>query len=421
MTECHTHGCCDRTEHAGDPLATIDETIDQALALSMPVAGTETVTVQDAVGRTAANDIVSLFPLPLYDHSAVDGYALSRPGKAKQRIIGRIPAGDLATTPLKGGQAMRIFTGAPVPPGTAAVVMQEHAEVVDGHVEPTFNVPEGDNIRRTGEDVTAMHRLLSAGAQLDARHTAILVASGYQSVSVTRKVKVAILSTGNELRDAGVGMGQGSIFDTNRPMLSALLASNAAEVTDLGIKPDDRDVIAATLKAAAETHDLIITSGGVSVGEEDHLKPAVLAAGGKIGSWRMAIKPGKPVALGKVGEAVYLGLPGNPLACFVDFLLLGRPILRALAGAHTMPLKSLQAQAAFSWTRRTGRTEFFPVNVVGTSTDGLPLLEKTGRAGSSRLLPLIEADGLGMVDADVADIGPGTALQFFPFRVCMGL
>ena len=414
-------GCCDRGTEKGPTLSSIEATAERALQLCSKIAETEIVTLPSAVGRVSAGDTVSLFSLPIHDHSAVDGYALGSSGTGSSRIVGRLTAGDTPKGDLKPDEAIRIMTGAPVPEGTACVVMQEHTVVEDGFVRPTFGVPRGDNVRRTGEDVKAFDTLVRAGTRLDARHTALMTASGLQNAGVARKVRVAILSTGNELRDTGVGMGPGHIFDTNRPMLRALLSSNRTEVTDLGIKRDDLEAITATLEAAAKTHDLIITSGGVSVGEEDHLKPAVIAAGGTIESWQMAIKPGKPVALGKIGDAVYLGLPGNPLACFVDFLLLGRPIIDGLSGAARRDPLVQNARAAFEWTRRAGRREFFPCNIVGTSEEGLPLLEKTGRAGSARLLPLIEADGLGVVDADCTEVHPGSRLQFYPFHADMGL
>ncbi|MEM9631162.1 MAG: molybdopterin molybdotransferase MoeA [Pseudomonadota bacterium] len=421
MEQLAQNGCCDRDSDKSQTLSSIEKTVERALELCPRISETEVVPLPEAVGRVSGGDTISLFSLPIHDHSAVDGYALGGSGKKSSKIVGRLTAGDTPQTALQDGEAMRIMTGAPVPEGTACVVMQEHAVVADGFVSPTFDVPEGDNVRRTGEDVKAFDTLVRAGTRLDARHTAIMTASGLQNAGVVRKVRVAILSTGNELRDTGVGMGPGHIFDTNRPMLRALLSSNRTEVTDLGIERDNLDAIAETLRKASQSHDLIITSGGVSVGEEDHLKPAVIAAGGNIESWRMAIKPGKPVALGTVGKAVYLGLPGNPLACFVDFLLLGRPIIDGLSGAARRDALVQYAKAAFEWSRRPGRREFFPCNIVGTSEEGLPLLEKTGRAGSARLLPLIEADGLGVVEAECTEIQAGSQLKFYPFRADMGL
>ncbi|MET1416509.1 gephyrin-like molybdotransferase Glp [Roseibium sp. HPY-6] len=411
--------CCSNTAESG--LSTIEETVARALDLCSAIDETENVQLPEATGRVSAGDTISLFSLPIHEHSAVDGYALGGSGQKSFRIVGRRIAGDCSKEAIADGEAMRIMTGAPTPMGTRSVVMQEHADVAGGSVTPSFDVPDGDNIRRVGEDVRASDTLVRAGTRLDARHTALMAASGYPSICVVRKIKVAIFSTGNELRDTGVGMGPGHIFDTNRPMLRALLSSGNVTVTDLGIVPDNREAIVRTLKDAAQAHDLVITSGGVSVGEEDHLKPAVIEAGGTIESWRMAIKPGKPVALGRIGSAVYLGLPGNPLACFVDFLLVGRPILDGLAGASRPAPRVISAKAAFHWQRRAGRHEFFPCNIVGMSEEGLPLLEKTGRAGSARLMPLIEADGLGAIGADKDLVEPGGRLEFYPFRTDMGL
>lgn len=411
--------CCEGNSER--TLASIDETVSRALDLCSPLQETENVLLPEAVGRVTAGDTISLFSLPIHEHSAVDGYALGGAGNNPFAIVGRRIAGDNPKGRIRDNEAMRIMTGAPTPAGTCAVVMQEHARVTDDIVTPDFNVPPGDNIRRVGEDVKASDTLVRSGTRLDARHTALLTASGYRSASVVRTIRVAVFSTGNELRDTGVGMGPGHIFDTNRPMLKTLLSSGNVDVSDFGIVPDTRDEIVRVLKEAAASHDLIITSGGVSVGEEDHLKPAVIEAGGAIESWRMAIKPGKPIALGNIGKAVYLGLPGNPLACFVDFLLVGRPILDGLTGAARRAALVQQAKAAFHWERRAGRHEFFPCNIVGTSDEGLPLLEKTGRAGSARLMPLIEADGLGAVNAGCATVEPGSRLEFYPFRADMGL
>ncbi|MEP1931132.1 MAG: molybdopterin molybdotransferase MoeA [Roseibium sp.] len=416
----HT-GCCDGAPVGKQTLSSIEDTISRALKLCTQIAEPEDVALPDAVGRVSSGDTISLFSLPIHDHSAVDGYALGGCGQNSFEIVGRLIAGDSKKGQLKSGEAMRIMTGAPTPDGTKCVVMQEHAILEDGSIRANFDIPEGDNIRRAGEDVQAFDTLVRAGTRLDARHTALMTASGFQKASVVRKVGVALLSTGNELREAGVGMGPGHIFDTNRPMLRALLATNRTDVSDFGIERDNLEAITAKLKQASETNDLIITSGGVSVGEEDHLKAAVVAAGGTIESWSMAIKPGKPVALGRIGKAVYLGLPGNPLACFVDFLLLARPILDAMSGASQREPLVQNAKAAFEWNRRPGRKEFFPCNIVGMTEEGLPLLEKTGRAGSARLLPLIEADGLAAVASDCTEVKPGGHLQFYPFRADMGL
>lgn len=403
-------------------LCSVNDTVAIALRLARRPTAQEQVRLENAAGRVVAGDVISLFALPLHDHSAVDGYGLSLPGRVRQKIVGRSAAGDQRASALREGEAVRILTGAPIPRNAAAIVMQEHAVVEDGFVTPTFDVPDGDNIRRAGEDISQMEVLVKAGTRLDPRHIALLAAAGYQGIGAYRRVRVALMSTGNELREAGVGMGPGSNFDSNRPMLNALLASPAVEVTDLGILPDEPERIAEVMLQAAASHDLIVTAGGVSVGEEDHVRDAVMAAGGHIDTWSMAIKPGKPIALGSIGNCAYLGLPGNPLACFTDFLLIGRPMMAALAGVATVgPIVPFTAEAGFSWDRRTGRDEFFPAAVEGYTEIGLPILQKTGRVGSARMRPLIEAQGLGMVKADVSALRPGDRIAFYPFSASMML
>ncbi len=408
------------TTAASKRMATIEETLVKAISLCTPVQESEVVSLSALPGRTAASKIISLFQMPLRDHSAVDGYAVAGIENTKFHVTSRIIAGDAANLPLQPGEAARIMTGAPIPSGTDAVILQENITRTGDEIETSARARMGDNIRRAGEDIQAQQTLIEPGTRLDARHMALLVASGYAAAPVIRKLRVAVLSTGNELRNPGVAMGPASIFDTNRPMLTALLSTPTIEITDLGILPDNLTTITEALKQAAETHDMIISSGGVSVGEEDHLKPAVEAAGGHIDSWKMAIKPGKPVALGRIGKAVFLGLPGNPVACLVDFLLLGRPMLDRMSGAaentaNTLP-KPFPAVANFDWQRHAGRQEYVPVVVAGIADDGLPLVERAGKSGSARLLPLVGADGFAIVTADRAEVAKGSRISYLPFR-----
>lgn len=415
--------CCDRP--IGDDaglLPSIEETRRRALLLTSPVEGVGTIALGAARGRVAVDDVIAPLPLPPYGHSAVDGFALGSLGRPSYRIVSRIVAGaDGRLRGLDDADAARIFTGAPLPEGTAAVTMQEHVLRSGDALVPQRAMRAGENIRRAGEDVRCGQVLVPSGSILDARHVAILAASGIASVTVRRPVRIALLSMGSELRDPGTALARAAIYDSNRWMLATLLQSPVARVTDLGILPDEPGAISERLREAGGNNDLVISSGGVSVGEEDYLKAALVAAGGAIDSWQMAIKPGKPVAVGTIGRSVYIGLPGNPLAAFVDFLLIARPVIQSLAGATPSPLQPLTAKAGFSWSRRPGRAEFFPVAAIGHVDGGGPVLDKLGKAGSARLKPLIEADGLGMVAAERTEITPGASIDWYPFTCSFSL
>ena len=414
--------CCDRPIGDEGALPSIEETRRRALLLASPVEGVETVALGAAHGRVAGADVIAPLPLPPHDHSAVDGFALGSLDQSHFHIVSRVAAGDhKGPRRLRVADAARIFTGAPVPEGAAAVAMQEHVHCDGTTVALTHVMQAGDNIRRAGEDIRRGEVLVSSGRFLDARHVAILAASGITSVTVRRAVRIALLSTGTELREPGSELARAAIYDSNRWMLAALLKSPAARVTDLGILPDAPAAIGSMLREAGRNNDLVISSGGVSVGEEDCLKAALIGAGGTIDSWQMATKPGKPVAIGTIGDAVYIGLPGNPVAALVDFLLIARPVIQSLAGANPWPLRSLQARAGFTWSRRAGRTEFFPVAAIGHDHCGCAVLEKVGKGGSARLKPLVEADGLGMVAADRTEIAPGAPVEWYPFTACFSL
>ncbi|NBC31794.1 MAG: molybdopterin molybdenumtransferase MoeA [Alphaproteobacteria bacterium] len=398
-------------------LASIEETRARALALAAPVAGGDSVTLAEARGRIADRDVAAPRCLPPFDHAAVDGYALGAAAEdGTYRLAGRLAAGTPAgDSPLRVGEAARIFTGAPVPPGTVAIAMQEHAGRAGDDLRLARTVAPGDNIRRAGEDVAAGGPLIAAGTRLDARHLAILAAAGLAVMPVRRRVRVALFSTGTELCEPGGDVSAGTVFDSNRAMLRALLADPAVAVSDLGILPDDRDSLVRALQAAAKSHDLLLSSGGVSVGEEDHVRPALRAAGGTVAAWQMAVKPGKPIAVGRLAEAVLIGLPGNPVAAFVDYLLIARPVIQALAGMAPAPLVALPAVAGFAWQRKPGRTEFFPAAVAGHDQAGLPVLERLGTGGAARLRPLTEAGGLSAVDRAADTVCPGDRLAWYPF------
>jgi molybdopterin molybdotransferase len=407
---------------AKDALRSIAEAQARVRALTRPISGVDRVPLNEAVGRILARRVRAAVPLPTFDNAAVDGYALASAALAGRRspirlpVVDRIAAGE-ASAPLASTRgAVRIFTGAPVPAGFDAVVMQERCRIEGEHIILDERPMTGLNVRLGGEDVVAGAEILTRGIRLDARHLALAAAVGVSELVVRRRLRAAVLSTGNELRPAGQPLPPATIYDSNRPMIAALLAAAGAEVVDLGGVADDPWSLARVVGEAAATSDVILSTGGISVGDEDHVIRVMTGICSVRERLMMAVKPGKPAAIGRVGDAIWLALPGNAFAAFVAFHILARPMIetllaRADAGA---PFGCL-ATAAFRWQRTTGRDEFFPVRRVGRDADGRPLIEKLGRGGSARLRPLVEGDGLAKVDADVAEVCPGSRLTYMTF------
>ncbi|NDV87817.1 molybdopterin molybdenumtransferase MoeA [Aurantimonas aggregata] len=405
-------------------LLTPSEAAARVLATLVPIAGVEPVPLGRARGRILRGAIAAPRSLPPFDHSAVDGYALAFRSAADPaagfRLVGRVAAGRPRSDEVRPGDAVRIFTGAAIPPGCDAVVMQEHADVVDGVVMPRRSYRAGDNIRLEGEDVPAGADLLPGGTVIDPRHLALLAASGLSHVTVGRRLRVAVLSTGTELRAPGETLSEGAIYDPNRVMLLALLDHPAIKTIDAGIVPDDAAGIAAAIGDAAATADLVITSGGVSVGEEDLVRGSVEAAGGFLTPLKIGMKPGKPLAFGRIGEAFILGLPGNPLAALVGAMIIGRQVVAALAGMAAPALQDLPATAGFERRVTPGRIEFAPALITGRDRDGTIIVETLGRGGSARLMPLAAADGFCVIPADAEKVSPGDRVRFLPMdRLCL--
>ncbi len=353
------------------PLLTLDEALPRLLARAQALSGTESVATFDADGRVLAQDLVAELQVPPQDNSAMDGYALRCADVASPdavlRVTQRIPAGRHGQA-LGPGEAARIFTGAPIPPGADAVVMQEDcAALADGAVRIQTVPKAGQWIRRSGEDITRGHTVLRAGTRLGPGELGLAASLGRDRLPVVVRPRVALFSTGDELVMPGTvppaDMPPGAIYNSNRFFLRALLQRMGCQVTDLGIVPDRREATLQALADAAGPHDLILTSGGVSVGEEDHIKPAVEALG-ELHLWSLAIKPGKPFALGSVrrpsghGAAHFMGLPGNPVSSFVTFLLLVRPFLLRLQGVDAVEPVRQVMRADFDWPKPDRRREF---------------------------------------------------------------
>ncbi|MES2585937.1 MAG: gephyrin-like molybdotransferase Glp [Pseudomonadota bacterium] len=358
------------------PMLTAQQALDHLLSNAKAVGESEMVAMQVALGRVLAENVNSLVDVPPLDNTSMDGYAVrtadtQTPG-CTLKFAQRIPAGSMGTQ-LEPGTVARIFTGAPVPPGADAVVMQEDCAIPEGstdQVQVNIAPTSGQWIRRRGEDLTAGKTALTAGAYLRPQELGVAASAGLTHLNVKRKVRVAAFFTGDELSLPGEPLKPGGIYNSNRDTLLACIKSLGCDATDFGIVPDSLEATKETLRKASQDHDLIITSGGVSVGEEDHIKPAVTAEG-RLDLWQIAIKPGKPLAFGAVrksnesknGETWFIGLPGNPVSSFVTFLLFVRPFILKLQGRDAGMPQSYPMRADFDWLKGDRRNEFLRVKI----------------------------------------------------------
>jgi molybdopterin molybdotransferase len=334
-------------------------------------------------------------------------------------LAARLPAGrDAIGLQIKAGETIWLATGAAIPTGVAGVLMEEHVESSStNHVRVTGRrIEAGANIRRRGEDVAIGTVIVKQGTVFDARHTAILAAVGIAEVRVRRKVRVLVISTGDELIAPPDRAAPFKTYDSNRPMLLALLRSPATEVHNGGLFGDDPIPLSIALQKASETFDLIITSGAAAGSETDRVADAVRQAQGHVLQHHVAIKPGKPLMIGAIGPAIFLGLPGNPVAAYVTARLFALPLIQSMSDEQSSTLAPETVVAGADMRHKSGRTEFAPARIIGTTTDGRKLVVKTGSGGSASLLPLIEADGLVEIDAQRADVSCGQAVTFHPFR-----
>ncbi|MBU3631036.1 gephyrin-like molybdotransferase Glp [Polynucleobacter sp. AP-Melu-500A-A1] len=408
------------------PMLTAQQALDHLLSHAKAVEQSEDIPMQAALGRVLAKSVNSFVDVPPLDNTSMDGYAVrcadtATPGQTL-KIAQRIPAGSMGT-PLEPGTVARIFTGAPIPPGADAVVMQEDCSIPEGSsglVQVNIVPMQGQWIRRRGEDLTAGQTALTAGTFLRPQELGVAASGGLTHLNVKRRVKVAAFFTGDELALPGESLKPGGIYNSNRDTLLACLKSLGCDATDLGIVPDSLDATKQALRLASKDHDLIITSGGVSVGEEDHIKPSVTAEG-RLDLWQIAIKPGKPLAFGAVrraekpadGEAWFIGLPGNPVSSFVTFLLFVRPFILKLQGQHVRPMQSYPMRADFDWLKADRRNEFLRVKV--NDQGGLDLFPNQ----SSGVLTSASW-GDGLVDCPPGQpIKAGDVVKYIPFNALL--
>jgi molybdopterin molybdotransferase len=404
---------------SGPPVLSVNEAVALIAARVGAVEGVETVPLRRADGRILAADLVAPLPLPLFTNSAVDGYAVASadlPVEAARALPlgGRVVAGTVALPPLAPGHAARIFTGAPLPAGADTVFMQEDVRTDgDGRVVLPPGQHPGANVRRAGEDVAAGRVVLRAGVRLRPQDVALAAALGQPDLAVRRRIRVAVASTGDEVVSPGSPRGPSQVFDSNRFMLMALLERLGCEVADLGVLPDSRARVAESLKAAAAGHDLIVTSGGVSTGEEDHVRAGIESVG-QLVLWRMAIKPGRPVAMGVIDGTALIGLPGNSVASFVTYAHVVRPTVLSLAGAIQTRTLAMPVRAAFAHDKKPGRREFLRAN-LRRAADGLVEAVKFDRQGAGMLSSLVETDGLVELAEDVTRVAPGDTVGFLAY------
>ena len=405
------------------PIAEMERLIAERVT---PVAEIEEVGLATALGRVVAADVVATEDLPPFDNSAVDGFAVRHADLDPDRdtrliIVDRAMAGHGAVHALGAGQAIRIFTGAPMPSGADTVFMQEDCRVEADAVVVPPGLERGANSRSAGEDVRAGAVMLPAGRRLTAPDLALAAALGATRLAVRRKLRVALFSTGDEVVDPGVARPAAAIFDANRHLLRGLLEKFGADTTDLGILPDQRPALQGAIAAAAADHDLVVTSGGVSTGEADHVRAAVEQIG-RLVFWRVAIKPGRPVAMGvlpsKHGTA-FAGLPGNPAAVYVTFVRVVWPLLLRLAGAEPRQPMALPVRATFAYRKRRGRREYVPVT-LRTAGDGVVEAVKFPRDGAGVITSLTETDGLVELGEDVTEIAPGASVKFLSYAALTG-
>ncbi|MBC2859257.1 gephyrin-like molybdotransferase Glp [Stappia sp. 28M-7] len=414
LDDCFLHDR-DRLRHA-EALAILRERI-------VPVVGQESVALGEAHARILARSVVAAQNVPLADNSAVDGYAFLHDhylsaGDGLLPISARIAAGHPLKSPLAPGSAARIFTGALMPDGADTVVMQEDCEITERGGQTFVHVPPGlkpgANRRKAGEDLKAGEVLVQAGARLRPQDIAAIASTGAGRVDVFRRLRVALVSSGDELRRPGQPLPAGGVYDSNHFLLSGLVAASGVEITDLGILPDRAEAVQAALSAAALTHDVIVTTGGASRGEEDHFVAAIDELGSRH-MWQLAIKPGRPMNFGRIGDCVTLGLPGNPVAAMVCGLLYVLPVLSALGGGAFFEPVRYQIPAAFSVPKKKPDRREFYRGILESDSAGRTVVRKFARDGSGLITSLREADGLIEIPEEATSVVEGQLVDFISF------
>ncbi len=416
----HTKDLCCSGDHAGGrALMPVNEAIARSLSLASAVDGIELVALEDAIGRVLARDLTAPFALPPFDNSAMDGYAvrssdLAGAGPWQLKVAGRVAAGDDAgqAGTLRPGQAYRIFTGAAIPAGADAVIMQEHVERDGDIITLHESVDAGSCVRKQGEDAPKGSLLLAKGSLIGAREVGAIASVGLAEVAVLCKVSIALFCTGSELRQPGQSLAPGQIYNSNRYMMIAALRQPWIQLHDMGAVADDPKLLRDALVSASRKADMVVTTGGVSVGEEDHMVRQLMAAGGEIEVMKIAMKPGKPLSIGRLNGAVYVGLPGNPVAAFTTWKIIASRVARKLSGQSEAQVAVIQVEAEQGFTRRPGRQEFRPAKIVGFSANGRPQVRLLDQSFSAKISLICKSDGFAVIPAASTCIASGECLEF---------
>ncbi len=410
----------------GGGLTPLSEALEALLARADCLVETESTPLAHAAGRILGDDVTATVSVPAFDNAAVDGYAvrftdLNRDGPTILPVVGRAPAGTGRPFVLAEGTAIRIFTGAPLPIGADTVMMQEDCEPLsdDDSVRIQPGIAQGANARWAGEDVQKGAPLLRAGRRLRIPDVGLLAGQGLTDVACRAPLRCALFSTGDEVRDPGDTLEQGQVYDANRHMLAAALTRMGVRVVDFGVVADRPEAVEEALRQGAREADVILSSGGMSTGEEDHVR-AVVEANGRLDFWRLSIKPGRPVGLGQVafaGKRVpVIGLPGNPVAAFTTFALLAQPLLRTLGGETATPPRRFPALLGFAYRKKKGRREFVRVHVDGTDEVGRLILKRHGKSGAGILTSLSGADGFAELGEEAESLESGAPASYLPFN-----
>jgi len=407
-----------------DPMSlTVDQAWDRILTDIRPVQGFERINVRRSLGRVLAEDVLSGIHVPASDNSAMDGYALRgadmpESGTATLTVVATALAGHGYDQPLKPGECVRIMTGAPMPEGADTVVIQENAERRGEHtvvIQPGTRA--GSNVRYAGEDLRQGQRVLATGQRIGPAELGVLGSLGLIEISVHRKLRVAYFSTGDELRSAGTPLGPGQVYDSNRYTLHAVLEQLGVEATDMGVIPDDPAAMEQAFRDAASFADAVLTSGGVSVGEADHVK-AILGRLGQVGFWKIAMRPGRPLAFGSIGRALFFGMPGNPVSVVATWYQFVQPALRQLMGETLEKPMRFRVRTAITLRKRPGRTEF-QRGILAYGADGELSVTTTGSQGSGILSSVSMANCFIVIPHEASSIEAGDYVDVQPFTGIM--